>query len=308
MSDGRDENATAPVCRPRAATEPLGDGRLLVRAPAKLNLALRVGPVRDDGFHPLDSLVVKVTLYDELEFMARDDGRVRLTCDDASIGPVADNLVVRAATAMQARAAGGAGVDIVLRKRIPAGAGLGGGSADAAVTLGVLNELWDCGVAEGPLAAMAAELGSDVPLTLGPPAARMRGRGEILDAATIRPFCAVLITPPVHSPTAAVYRAFDDAAPSALAPLDVSAFATRPASEWADATVNDLYAPACRVCGRIAEWVDAATAATGEAVRMTGSGSALFIAADDLDAAVAIAGRLDDRVAGRARVVSQNSW
>jgi len=307
MADAFDDIPPEVICAAVAPETLLPDGRLLARAPAKLNLVLRVGPVRSDGFHPVDSIVAKITLYDELIVSPREDGRIALICDDAAVGAGGDNLVLRAARLLASRAGGG-GVDIELRKRIPAGAGLGGGSADAAITLRVLNRLWSRDLSDADLAALAAELGSDVPLTLGAPASRMQGRGEILTSIELPPFAAVLATPPVHSPTGDVYRAFDDVPPTSPTPVDPAAFAQHPVGQWPDLLVNDLLAPACRVCPAIGEWIDRLEAATGEPVHMTGSGSALFILAADAAAAADIFRRLPADLAGRTLIVSLNRW
>ncbi|NLF32168.1 MAG: 4-(cytidine 5'-diphospho)-2-C-methyl-D-erythritol kinase, partial [Planctomycetes bacterium] len=294
-------------CEPAAPTLMLNDHRVVARAPAKLNLILRVGSLRRDGFHPLDSIVTKITLYDSLIFAPRPDDAVTLVCDDPTLPTDEANLVVRAARRLQGLGARG-GADIELRKRIPAGAGLGGGSADAAVTLRILNDLWSAGLDGGALAALAAELGSDVPLTLGGGASRMQGRGERLTAATVAPFAAVLVTPPVHASTAAVYAAFDAMGGGPLEAVDPEALARGPASQWSGRLVNDLFAPACRVCPEIADWVSRLEAATGRRTHMTGSGSALFLLADDQTHALSLYDRLDPQARRCARVVTQNPW
>ncbi|MFW6145931.1 MAG: 4-(cytidine 5'-diphospho)-2-C-methyl-D-erythritol kinase [Planctomycetota bacterium] len=295
------------LCVPETPIAFLDDHRLLARAPAKLNLILRIGPPRRDGYHPVDSIVTKITLYDDLIFTRRSDAAVMLTCDDPTLATDETNLVVRAARRLQALGARG-GADIELRKRIPAGAGLGGGSADAAVTLRVLNELWSVGLDADALAGLAADLGSDVPLTLADGASRMRGRGERLSPVTVAPFAAVLVTPPVHASTASVYAAFDAMAPGPLEPVDPETLAGGPASRWADRLVNDLFVPACRVCPEIAAWADGLEAATGRRAHMTGSGSALFVLADDETQALTLVDRLDPQSRPAARVVTQNPW
>ncbi len=292
---------------PAAPTASLGDHRLLARAAAKLNLILRVGARGGDGFHPLDSIVTKITLYDELIFTPRTDTAVTLTCDDPTLPTDERNLVVRAAKRLQALGARG-GVDITLHKRIGAGAGLGGGSADAAVTLRVLNDLWSVALDADALLAVAAELGSDVPLALGGSASRIRGRGEKLSPAVVAPFAAVLVAPPIHASTAAVYAALDAMGAGPLEPVDPDALAGGAASTWPARLVNDLFAPACRVCPEIPAWVGRLEAATGRPVHMTGSGSALFILADDETQALALADRLDTGARRLARVVTRNPW
>jgi len=308
MSSALDAIPPDALCEPASPTERSAGGRLLARAPAKLNLVLRVGPVRADGFHPIDSIVAKVTLYDELIFSPRDDDEVMFACDDASVGDGEDNLVVRAARLVQSLNAGRGGADIELRKRIAAAAGLGGGSADAAVTLRMLNEMWSCGLSDEQLAAAAAKLGSDVPLTLGAPASRAQGRGEILTPVELPPFAAVLVTPPVHCPTAAVYRAFDVTPPAGLPPVDAGALTSKTIEQWPDLLVNDLLAPAVRVCPAISEWIDRLEKATRRPVHLTGSGSALFCLAADMAEAASLYRHLPAALADAARIVSLNGW
>ena len=295
------------MSHPAVALEALDDGRTLARAPAKMNLSLRVGPIGPDGYHRLDSVVAKITLYDELTFAVRGDDVLSLTCDDPAVAVGEENLVLRAARALQP-ASRGAGADIVLRKRIPTGAGLGGGSADAAAALHALNQLWHCRHDACALSAVAAQLGSDVPLFLGSPAARIRGRGERVDAVALHPFAAVLLTPPVHCSTAAVYRAYDAMGAHPLEPFDPAPLGDSPPARWSDLLVNDLSAPACRACRQVERWWSKFSSAACEPVHMTGSGSALFVLADDVEHAGRIHRRLGAELIGYARVVSLNPW
>ncbi len=306
MADSVDPPAGVRLCVPAESSERLGDGRLRVRAPAKLNLTLRVGPVQADGYHPLDSVVVKITLYDELTLSVRSDDRLVLICRGLPTGPVEENLVLRAARGLQAKTGGGA--DIELHKRIPVGAGLGGGSSDAAAAMLALRRLWGSAMPDKELLAMAAELGADVPLFLGPPTIRMRGRGEQLEPISVPPFSALLVTPPLHAPTGEVYRAYDLRRPGPLAAFDPAVLADRPPSRWGPWLHNDLAAAAAEVRPAIAEWSTRLAAAVDRPVHMTGSGSGLFVPADDLADARTLWRRLDDDSARHARIVSPNPW
>ena len=297
--------------QPVEAIRQSDDGRLVAHAPAKLNLSLRVGRARPDGYHPLDSVVAKITLYDELTFTRRDDGKLNLVCEDVSAGPPEDNLVMRAARALQQRLIdrpGRLGADIELRKWIPIGAGLGGGSSDAASTLTALNQLWRLDIPADELSAIGATIGSDVPLFLGPPSAHMTGRGEILRPLPLRPFAAVLVTPPLHCSTAKVYRAYDMMGPRDIDPTDYTLLTERPASQWWAILRNDLFGPACDVEPGISRWWSYLAQATGRPVHMTGSGSALFILADDVAHAHYDLDRLGSEVAMVSQVVAMNPW
>lgn len=292
-----------PVCPPRPRREELSPGRWVYRAPAKINLTLRVGPRRSDGYHPLDSLVAKVTLYDELILEPTSDARLEFACDSCEAGAPEKNLALRAAQAMQ-EVTPARGARITLIKNIPVGAGLGGGSSDAACVLAALNELWAANLPSEELSAMAAALGSDVPLFLGPPASRISGRGEEIAPASIRSFAAILASPPVHSSTAAVYLAYDDMSPAPLAGADLSAFEKLPPSQWDALLRNDLYAPAGRACPAIVEWANRLSDQLGRAVHMTGSGSSLFVLFDGIEQAKAAGRKLRPEMAAISRIVT----
>ena len=202
------------VLPPQPRWQRLDERRLRLWAPAKINLDLLVGAVMADGFHRLDSRVAKITFYDQIDLHLRDDGEITFTCSHApdaeqpNCGPDEDNLALRAAGLMcQGRSV--AGADVTLVKHIPPGKGLGGGSSDAAAMLMGLNELWSLHLPMAELAEMAEQLGSDVPLFLGPSAVRITGRGENITPIAVRPFCVVLYLPAGACPTGDVYRTFD---------------------------------------------------------------------------------------------------
>src|SRR4051812_5948637 len=137
--------------------------RLVVAAPAKLNLFLEVRGKRPDGFHDLETLMVAVDLFDTLELAAAADGRITLECDPPGLPTGPGNLVYKAADALPRHATRPAlGAAIRLVKRIPAQAGLAGGSSDAAATIAGLNRVWKLNLSPADLAAVAADVGSDV--------------------------------------------------------------------------------------------------------------------------------------------------
>ena len=199
---------------------------LVVQAPAKLNLFFEVLGKRDDGYHEIEMLVTPITLYDTLYFRADSTGQIRLTCQWAGasgsragsappdLPQGSDNLVVRALERIRQRSGIQAGAKVHLVKRIPAAAGLGGGSSDAAAALLAANEGWDLGWPKHRLAELGAELGSDVPLFFVQGPAICRGRGE-----RVEPFFPlgdlhfVVVRPPVGLSTAAVYRVCRPGAP-----------------------------------------------------------------------------------------------
>ncbi|GMU84570.1 MAG: 4-diphosphocytidyl-2-C-methyl-D-erythritol kinase [Planctomycetota bacterium] len=196
-------------------------------SPAKINLTLAVGPVRPDGFHPLESIVSQLDFGDRVNLTARPDGRIVVECDAAGIPIDQTNLAARAALRLREEIVNSLerdvpGVTIRLDKSIPAGAGLGGGSSNAAATLLGLRRLWNVDIPASRIAAIGAEIGSDVPLFLTDPERLivMRGRGgqiELLGHALIST-PVLLAIPPIHSPTGAVYRRFDELAPPPTRP------------------------------------------------------------------------------------------
>ncbi|MBI5136582.1 MAG: 4-(cytidine 5'-diphospho)-2-C-methyl-D-erythritol kinase [Nitrospirae bacterium] len=269
--------------------------RITVFAPAKLNLYLKVLGRRPDGFHALDSLFHVIGLADTLTIEERPAG-VDFSCSNPALaGP--DNLAARAA-AIMIREAGGGGVRLHLDKRIPAGAGLGGGSSDAAAVLTGLNRLWRLGLAPERLAALGAELGSDVPFFVYGGCARVTGRGEVIQPLTdpLDGWC-VLIHPGCHLDTGRVFRAWaaetgghvlTEGLPE---PIITTADATCRDRAWAELG-NDLQGAACRLAPEIGLALDALRKAGGARARMSGSGSAVFCITADHASAAAIGQRL----------------
>jgi 4-diphosphocytidyl-2-C-methyl-D-erythritol kinase len=208
-------------------------------------------------------------------------------------------------------------VDIALVKHIPPGKGLGGGSSDAAAVLLALNELWGLCWSVGTLAELAATLGSDVPLFLGPPAARMTGRGEKLSPLAVHSFAAVLHMPLFTCATADVYRAFDSlpdartGAPRAGRPMarrEAIDLAATPPSAWRGRLANDLTAAAEAVSDQLRQTLGLLRRCSAAPVHMTGSGSAMFILADSVAEAQAVARRLPPDLPGQTVIVLPNPW
>ncbi len=195
--------------------EATADG-IKVLTPAKINLHLEIGPRRADGFHDIDSLFQAVSLYDDLEFAPAPSGEIQLAEDGIDAGE--SNLVWRAADLLRrsglCSSSAVPGVTIQLRKKIPQGAGLGGGSSDAAATLLAIVRLWGVRVTMEELLPLAAELGSDVPFFLTGGTARCRGRGELVEPLTDhlgapRPLAFVLVYPKLSVGTRDVYEELD---------------------------------------------------------------------------------------------------
>src|SRR5881398_3044322 len=168
-----------------------------VRAPAKINLSLKILGRRNDGFHELDTLIAPISLYDEIRIDKGRPGKViEFRCDDPSVAKGDDNLAVRAAKAFFETTKIEPAVSIKLKKKIPHGAGLGGGSSDAASTLLALNELFETKLPREALSKMAEAIGSDVPFFIIKSAAMCKGRGELVTPAKLRKELSILLLKP----------------------------------------------------------------------------------------------------------------
>jgi len=168
-----------------------------VFAPAKINLSLKILGRRNDGFHELDTLIAPISLYDELRIDAgRPRNGIQFRCDDPSVPQGDDNLAVRAARAFFETTKIEPAISIELKKKIPHGAGLGGGSSDAASVLLALNELFEVKLSRNALAEMAQPIGSDVPFFLFQSAALCKGYGEMVSPVKLnRQFSILLLKP-----------------------------------------------------------------------------------------------------------------
>ncbi|HEX3818659.1 MAG TPA: 4-(cytidine 5'-diphospho)-2-C-methyl-D-erythritol kinase, partial [Chthoniobacterales bacterium] len=161
--------------------------------PAKINLRLRVLRRREDGFHEIESLFAPISLCDELTIRPNEKSGIEFSCDDPALLTGEENLVVRAARRFFAEVKEEPRVRIELRKKIPHGAGLGGGSSDAASTLLGLNALVGNPLIRPRLTTLAADLGSDVPFFMSESAAICRGRGEIVEPVEKLPAWPLLL-------------------------------------------------------------------------------------------------------------------
>ena len=251
---------------------------LTIRAHAKINLDLRLGARRPDGFHTIDTLFVRTHVADRLSAAPVPDGSLSLVIEgDEGLSAGPDNLVLRAAQALRERAKINAGARLLLMKEIPQGAGLGGGSSDAAAALQLLRRLWCLDLDDCALMEIGARLGSDVPFFLQPDPARGSGRGEILEPVRFSNLpWAVLIHPGFGSPTAEAYQRYaaDRRAGEEGQPLRLD---LSPGQRMEIVPRNDLE-PAVE---QKYLWIRAARQWLGRqpgvlAARMSGSGSTVF--------------------------------
>lgn len=274
---------------------------LRVFCPAKVNLALSVGAPRPDGLHPIASWMAPVGFGDTLTLRRNAPDAAEGACtirfaEDAPLPqpidwPAERDLACRALRAVESRVGEPLPVAVELQKRTPAGAGLGGGSADAAGMLDGLNHLLGLGLSEDVLLTIAGKLGSDVVFQLAarwrPGGAVVSGVGEQVTPLTNRePVPLLLALPGVHCATAEVYGAFDKAAGDDPPVADLARVQSLADESLKPDTAlfNDLAPAACAVKPPVAE-VMQALASAGHAPHVTGSGSTVFVVLEKADSA-----------------------
>ncbi len=277
------------------------DAKRTARAPAKLNLYLNVLGRRDDGFHDLETVMLPIRIYDSisliptLPFESNSTRSIELSVQESCVnaqfpaekvpsGPA--NLVVRALELLRQRSGCELGANVELIKRIPAAAGLGGGSSDAATALQLANSAWRLNWSKNRLATVAEEIGSDVPFFLYGGAAVCRGRGEIVEKfPTSAPVHFVVVRPPIGLATRDVYESYTShlevdipaigppKAPIGEFCLD---FLSGRISAWGQIIHNSLQAAA----SRLTTWVERLRSAFDRldfaGHQLSGSGSAYF--------------------------------
>jgi len=243
-------------------------------APAKLNLFLHVVGRRDDGYHLLQSVFTLLDYGDTVEVLVRADGDIRRTNAVTGV-PVASDLAVLAAQTLKAASGCPLGADLTLIKRIPLGAGLGGGSSDAATVLLALNRLWKLGWPNQTLQEIGATLGADVPFFVGGKSAFVEGIGERVTPISLPLWWYVVVTPATHVSTPFVFQHPDltRSTPSVkIADFSATGLAN---------TQNDLQAVVLKAFPDVANGLAMLSEVSKKSVfgaRMTGSGASLFAA------------------------------
>ncbi|MHC4083180.1 MAG: 4-(cytidine 5'-diphospho)-2-C-methyl-D-erythritol kinase [Planctomycetota bacterium] len=264
---------------------------IALQAPAKLNLALSVGPPDDDGMHPICTWMVTVDLCDELLVTRLADDRLSryaiLWHADAQRPSDIDwamtrDLAVRAHLALEQRTNRRLPVQMKLEKRIPVGGGLGGGSSDAAAMLRATNELFGLDLSVDDLREVAAGLGSDVPFFVSGGSAIVEGFGERIEPHdVIRPLHAVIVFPEASCPTGHVYAMYDEIGPRPLRPDAVRALAAGQGALRTDAVFNDLSDAAVRLSPALQDPASELSRLAECPAQVAGSGSSLFVLCDD---------------------------
>jgi 4-diphosphocytidyl-2-C-methyl-D-erythritol kinase len=253
-------------------------------APAKLNLFLHILRQRPDGYHELQTCFQFVDLSDEITIDVRSDGRIRRVADMPGVPEEAD-LCVRAARALQAAAGCSLGADIGVRKRIPIGGGLGGGSSDAATCLAALNQLWRLNLPKEDLAALGLKLGADVPVFVHGRAAWAEGVGERLTPLypPLAPAEAnyLIVKPNIGVSTAEVFQ--DPELTRNSAPITIHGFLASGGRNDCVGVVRRRYPEVARAL----DWLSAFGSA-----RLTGTGACVFLACESMDRGREIQGQL----------------
>jgi 4-diphosphocytidyl-2-C-methyl-D-erythritol kinase len=289
--------------------------RVTVRAAAKINLHLGVGPVRHDGFHPLVTVYQAIGLYDDVTASAAADWSIR-TVTDEHVDPTAvpdgpENLAVRAGQALAAHHGIDRAAHLDVHKGIPVAGGLAGGSADAAAALVALDRLWDLETTDDDLLAIAATLGSDVPFALVGGTALGTGRGEVVaPVEDTTDLWWVVVPSPIGLATPGVYREFDVlASRGELTAIDpetpvalLDALAAGRAVDVAQLLSNDLEAPAYALRPDLRERRGLLERIGADAVLLSGSGPTQLMLYDAVQAARDAAAALTE--AGIAHVLA----
>lgn len=256
-------------------------------APAKLNLFLHVTGRRADGYHLLQTVFRFIDRADTLRFSPREDAEIVLATPIPGVPPETD-LTVRAARLLQEAAGCRQGATILLEKRLPMGGGLGGGSSDAATVLLALNHLWQTGLSRGQLEKMAISLGADVPVFVHGRNTFAEGVGEAFTDIDLPPATYLVLHPPVHVPTAAIFGAPD--LQRDTPPIQ--------AADWRPGIGrNDLEPVACARFPEVAEHLDWLKQHAPDAM-MTGSGACVFAAFDRREAAERVFAELPPGTSG----------
>ena len=245
------------------------------RAYAKLNLILHVGPPRRDGLHPLCSLFASIELADELYGGPSESGEDRVEC----AGVEGRNLVLDAIEAFRNRTGAPPGpVSVRIAKRIPVSAGLGGGSADAAAALRIVNRMSDLPLDPAELRELAEELGSDVPSQVEPAHALVQGVGEQVERVKLPPLVAVLVHSPKGLSTADVYAELDrlGGGRGDLDPGPLRRIASAAPAELAAAVENDLEPAALSLRPELRTTLETLRTSGALGAAVSGSGPSCF--------------------------------
>ncbi len=255
-------------------------------APAKLNRFLHLVGQRADGYHELQTIFQFVDLCDELHFTLRKDSKITLNCNDHSIS-IDSNLVLQAANLLQRSNKHGSGIDIVLNKRIPHSAGLGGGSSDAATTLLALNKLWKLNLNTEQLCKLGLQVGADVPIFIQGKSAWAEGIGEKITPLELPPAWFVILVPNVKVPTVEIF--YDKKLTRDTTRCTISPSLIDTGHNDCETVVRKRYPEV----GKAIDWLDQFAT-----TRMSGTGGAVFAPFTELSDAMDVIQQVPDDIKG----------
>ncbi|GER67649.1 4-diphosphocytidyl-2-C-methyl-D-erythritol kinase [Weizmannia acidilactici] len=223
----------------------MNDLKLLVKAPAKINLSLDVLGKREDGYHEVEMIMTTIDLSDHLELSELRENEIKIVSQNRFVPDDQRNLAYQAARLLKERYGIRQGVEIAIDKVIPVAAGLAGGSSDAAATLRGLNKLWNLGLSLDELAELGAEIGSDVSFCVYGGTALAKGRGEKITKLPAPPNCWVILAkPPIGVSTAEIYKQ-----------LDLNQFVHPDINGMIEAIRGQDFQKICRLAGNVLESV-----------------------------------------------------
>lgn len=260
---------------------------LTLLSPAKLNLFLHITGRRADGYHNLQTLFQLLDYGDTLSFTTRTDSKISLTPELPGVG-FEQNLIIKAARALEAYKPANCGVDIQLEKHLPMGGGIGGGSSNAATTLVALNHLWGCGLSKRQLHNIGLQLGADVPVFINAQTAWAEGVGEELQPIEMQPKWFLVIQPDCHVSTAEIFSHKDLTRDTSA--IKVAAFLEQGGQNDCEALVRRLYPQVDNALIWLQKFDHNA--------RMTGTGACVFASFASAEIALKVQAQLPKHLPG----------
>ena len=269
---------------------------LTFKAPAKINLFLEVLGKRKDGYHNLITVFLKINIFDRLYFKETAEKEITISCADKRVPSNSDNLVYKAAELLRKKTGCERGVHIRIIKKIPIGAGMGGGSSDAAAALIGLNLLWKLELPQNELLCLAGKIGADVPVFILPDSAAIgRGRGDILKPVHMKkPFWIVVVDPGIFVSTKEVYSALELSLTKREKDVKLLIYALKNSDIKAMENIifNRLESVTFKKYSKLAQIKKRISALGVRAVLMSGSGSSVFGIVDKREEAIRIKNKL----------------